>query len=95
LEVYLSLYAGPITGLASHDNIEGYTQNATNSAGLGLSAPTPYLAKHLTFSLGVSNAARMFTTDSRVVVTSDRRPVFTTHSRVEFTTGRAGNELPG
>ena len=44
----------------------------------------------------LSNAARMFTTDSRVVVTSDRRPVFTTHSRVEFTTtGRAGNELPG
>lgn len=51
-EIYLSLYAGPITGLASHDNIEGYTQNATNSAGGGLSAPTSLFAKHLTFSLG-------------------------------------------
>jgi hypothetical protein len=43
----------------------------------------------------LSNAARMFTTDSRVVFTSDGRPVFTTHSRVEFTTGRAGKGLPG
>jgi len=43
----------------------------------------------------VSNAARMFTTRSRVEFTRDERPVFTTHSRVEFTTGRAENELPG
>jgi hypothetical protein len=43
----------------------------------------------------MSNAARMFTTDSRVDFTSDGRPVFTTHSRVEFTTGRAGKGLPG
>ena len=43
----------------------------------------------------MSNAAGMFTTDSRVVVTSDGRPVFTTDGRVEFTTGRAGKVISG
>ena len=43
----------------------------------------------------MSNAARMFTTHSRVVVTSDGRPVFTTDGRVEFTTGRAGKVISG
>jgi hypothetical protein len=41
----------------------------------------------------MSNAARMFTTDSRPALTSEGRPVFTTHSRVEFTTGRTGEAL--
>jgi len=46
--------------------------------------------------LGVmSNAARIFTSHSRVVVTSDGRPVFTSHSRMEFTTGRAGEAISG
>ena len=59
----------------------------------------------------VSNAARMFTTCSRQMFTSDVRrvfttcgrqmfttdvrPVFTTDSRVVFTTGRSRREMSG
>ena len=34
----------------------------------------------------LSNAARMFTTHSRPMFTTDVRPMFTTHSRLMFTT---------
>jgi len=45
----------------------------------------------------VSNAARMFTTCSRQMVTSDVRPVFTTHfcKGVAYTTGRKIEESTG
>jgi hypothetical protein len=42
---------------------------------------------------GLSNAARVFTTDSRPVFTREGRPVFTSDSRVEFTTDRPGKAL--
>jgi hypothetical protein len=48
-------------------------------------------------SLLLSNAARMFTTCSRQMFTSDVRPVFTTHfcKGVAYTTGRKIEESTG
>jgi RHS repeat-associated protein len=42
IEIYLSVYAGPIVGLAGQDDIRGYSKNATNSVSLGGSVSKQY-----------------------------------------------------
>jgi RHS repeat-associated protein len=39
IEVYISLYSGPIVGLGKRSDIRGYLENATTSAGFGASIP--------------------------------------------------------